>query len=135
MIENSKIKKVKILSSIAMVLIIMGISDCNQVAPKPKTEVEKLPPATQQGKYTFGCLVNGKAFVTRTTLDVYAFYQSGVMSIGGQRDDTDQSVFFSINDPNIVEGTTYVFDNKSQLTHFASYWILNSTINYDYPPN
>ena len=31
------------------------------------TELEKLPPATQTGKNTFGCLVEGKAWVTKTS--------------------------------------------------------------------
>jgi len=36
---------------------------------KPKTELEKLPPATQEGKDTFGCLVNGKAWVPKSFMD------------------------------------------------------------------
>jgi hypothetical protein len=48
---------------------------------KPKTELEKLPPATQEGKNTFGCLVDGKAWVTRSSIDASAFYQEGVLSI------------------------------------------------------
>ena len=31
-----------------------------------KTELEKLPPATQTGANTFGCLLNGKAWVAQT---------------------------------------------------------------------
>ena len=51
--------------------------------PKEKTELEKLPPATQEGKNTFGCLVNGKAWVTKSTVRADAVYQSGILSIGG----------------------------------------------------
>jgi hypothetical protein len=34
---------------------------------KDKTGIDALPPATQEGKNTFGCLVNGQAFVPSWT--------------------------------------------------------------------
>jgi hypothetical protein len=38
-------------------------ASCKKNKPaKPKTELEKLPPITQTGANTFGCLLNGKAF-------------------------------------------------------------------------
>jgi len=40
------------------------LSCCNKDDDnKPKTELEKLPPATQTGAQTFGCLIDGVAFV------------------------------------------------------------------------
>ncbi|MBS1557911.1 MAG: hypothetical protein JST69_04210 [Bacteroidetes bacterium] len=51
--------------------------------PKPLTELEKLPPATQTGKNTFGCLVNGKAVIASTTTNVTGVYQQGILQIGG----------------------------------------------------
>ena len=39
------------------------ITICNSSCKKEKSELEKLPPATQTGAKTFGCLVNGKAFL------------------------------------------------------------------------
>ena len=38
---------------------------CKKDRP-PKTELEKLPPATQTGANTFGCLLNGQAWVAHT---------------------------------------------------------------------
>lgn len=38
---------------------------CNNDDDKPKTELEKLPPATQTGANKAGCLVNGKAFLPK----------------------------------------------------------------------
>lgn len=32
---------------------------------KPKTELEKLPPITQTGANTFGCLVNGRTWIPK----------------------------------------------------------------------
>ena len=49
------------------ILTIFILSSCsnNDDKPKPKTELEKLPPATQTGANTAGCLVNGVAFLPK----------------------------------------------------------------------
>jgi hypothetical protein len=41
---------------------LLTLAQCKQGDPQPKTELEKLPPASQQGKNTLGCLVNGVAY-------------------------------------------------------------------------
>ena len=41
------------------------LSCCSKNDDKPKTELEKLPPATQTGANTAGCLVNGVAFLPK----------------------------------------------------------------------
>ena len=47
-------------------LTTFALSCCNKDDnPKPKTELEKLPPATQTGANTAGCLVNGVAFLPK----------------------------------------------------------------------
>jgi hypothetical protein len=38
---------------------------CNKDDDKPKTELEKLPPATQIGANKAGCLIDGKAFLPK----------------------------------------------------------------------
>ena len=79
---------------------------------KPKTELEKLPPMTQSGKNTFGCLVNGKAWVTRTSIDALAFYQEGVLSIsaGVLNEDWDQGLGILIQDIDL-HLSEYLLDN------------------------
>ena len=55
------------LKNIAWLLIIALCSifaACKKVK-EPPTELSKLPPATQTGANTFGCLVNGKAWVAQ----------------------------------------------------------------------
>jgi Family of unknown function (DUF6252) len=52
----------------------------------PSPEPNKLPRATQSGKNTFGCLVNGKVWVTSTSTDAMAFYQDGVLQISADLD-------------------------------------------------
>lgn len=106
----------------AAILLIMGISDCHEKEPQPKTELEKLPPITQEGKYTFGCLVNGKAMVPDNTLDVSATHQLGSLVVLGrvQNDGISQALVFYIESSNISE-KSYSLDDK-----------LRSTVRYVY---
>ncbi len=46
----------------AAVLLTFSFAQCKKHHPPPKTELEKLPPITQTGANTFGCLLNGVAF-------------------------------------------------------------------------
>jgi hypothetical protein len=77
--------------------------------PKPKTELEKLPPATQEGKDTFGCLVNGKAWFTTSSTYTTADYQLGSLGLGGIIHEPTQSIGFdlteTLNDPVLTIGT------------------------------
>ena len=41
----------------------LTLSSCNKDDPKPIAEIDKLPPATQTGANTFGCLLDGIAFI------------------------------------------------------------------------
>jgi hypothetical protein len=66
-----------------LLLFLASCEGCKTDEPKPKTELEKLPPATQVGKNTFGCLVNGKAWVPATSIDAGATYQLGILSVSG----------------------------------------------------
>ena len=61
-IFNMKLKNIAWLLIIALCSIFTA---CKKVK-EPPTELSKLPPATQTGANTFGCLVNGKAWVAQT---------------------------------------------------------------------
>ncbi|HYG02766.1 MAG TPA: hypothetical protein VD927_09985 [Chryseosolibacter sp.] len=71
--------------SFILLALLTACDGCKLDDPQPahKTELEKLPPATQEGKNTFGCLVNGKAWYTKSTVRADVVYQSGILSIGG----------------------------------------------------
>ena len=62
---------------IIILITALALSYCDKDDNKPKTELEKLPPATQTGAQTFGCLIDGKAFVPPKfgTNAPSAFYQ------------------------------------------------------------
>jgi hypothetical protein len=64
-----------------LLLTTFALSCCNKDdETKPKTELEKLPPATQTGANTAGCLVNGVAFLPKgyfPTGNLFFFYKDG----------------------------------------------------------
>ncbi len=63
---------------------VIALEACGDNDDKPKTELEKLPAATQEGKGTFGCLVDGKAWVIKSFMNAPAFYQEDVLQITAQ---------------------------------------------------
>ena len=48
-----------------LTLFALLLSNCDKDNTAPKTEEEKLPAATQEGKRTFGCLIDGKAWTPK----------------------------------------------------------------------
>jgi hypothetical protein len=74
---------------------------------KPKTELEKLPRATNTGEGTFGCLVDGKAWVAKSDSwsppAAKAFYQEGRLSITGVASAIGQTMRLSLYDLNLTE--------------------------------
>ena len=67
----------------------------------PKTELEKLPPATQTGANTAGCLVNGVAFLPKgyipeTNPLSYQDDLNFVLFIGERNNDIINSLEFSV---------------------------------------
>lgn len=58
-----KIKSMRYIILTACLAMFIGAS-CKKNKPT-KTELEKLPPITQSGANTFGCLVNGKAWIPK----------------------------------------------------------------------
>jgi hypothetical protein len=99
--------------------------------PTPKTELEKLPPITQTGENTFGCLVNGKAFVSETTTDAVAFYQMGILQIIGGL--IDEEISFIIHEDNtpILSGKYDLVNNSLAEASFYSYINGNTCIYTD----
>ncbi|MEQ8580527.1 MAG: DUF6252 family protein [Marinoscillum sp.] len=72
------------------------------------TELEKLPPLTTTGENTFGCLVNGGAFVVTNTSRMSAIYQGGVVQFGAEQEKSNitKSIRLILDDP-LLENTNY----------------------------
>jgi len=86
--------------NLILLLLLASCDGCKKDDPKPLTELEKLPPPTQEGKNTFGCLVNGKAFVPATSIDAGAVYQLGFLNIYGARFKPFQTLSLNIYEGN-----------------------------------
>ncbi len=118
----------KKLPAIALIISLAACESCNLFGTDPKSELEKLPPATQQGKNTFGCLVNGKAWVTRTSTDVTSFYQSGALQVSAGIDESgrDQGISLILLN-SVVQGASYDLTNDPQYQSSFS-WIKSPMI-------
>lgn len=82
---------------ILLLLTTFTLSCCNNEDDKPQNPIDQLPPATQTGANTFGCLINGEPFVVSNTSNQTAIYQGGVLQIGGGIDNSIMDKRISIN--------------------------------------
>ncbi len=96
------------------------------------TELEKLPPATQTGANTFGCLVNGKAFIPYTNCSFICdpplqfLYDAGLR--GGQ---------FAANAENSIFKSTIIFglDTVTGARRYLYYQSINHPVRLSFMPN
>jgi hypothetical protein len=92
---------------------------CDKDDNKPTNPVSQLPPETQVGANTFGCLINGKPFVVLNTSQQTAIYQDGGLLIGGQKNINNNltQVSMFISEANIgeiiAENNSYVLNSNS----------------------
>ncbi len=114
---------------ILLLLTTFTLSSCNNDDDKPKTELEKLPPATQTGAQTFGCLIDGKAFVPPKfgTNAPNAFYQlvggAYTLSIYGSTDGGPslKSINIGCLDMPLIQETSYLLKEELSNNYFGEY--------------
>ena len=98
---------------------LIALISCDNDDNKPKTELEKLPPATQTGAQTIGCLVNGKAFFDNSSFNNFYQFIDGEYYLVINWDSDNSSGYkdgqLAISKTNIQEGQTYIL-NKSSYT-------------------
>lgn len=115
----------KINVSLIVVLVLATILGGCDLFEKgePKTELEKLPRATQSGKNTFGCLVGGKAWVPQTSVDAYGFYQEGILSLTAILETArrDQGMSFVIYDSDLSESTYQLGEEINPSGYYANF--------------
>ena len=88
------------------------------------TELEKLPPETHSGQDTFGCLVNGKAWVMEKRIGAATFYQTGTFMIYTGHNGFRAFISLVIDDLNLDAGKQYQLGEVSQ-TAPSDYAIYN----------
>ncbi|HRN98731.1 MAG TPA: hypothetical protein PLA69_05385 [Flavobacterium sp.] len=105
-----------------LLILMLSCSDDNN---KPKSELDKLPPATQTGENTVGCLLDGKAFLPGKIFNpTNCFYQyvDGefyfVMAFTGSLNSVLVTVSVGTQKLSLIEGGTY---NLIELTDNQAY--------------
>ena len=74
--------QLKYLLPMLLLLPILSYTGCKE-DDDPVDPLELLPPLTNTGENTFGCLVNGEAFVVKSSIKADAVYQRGILDMGG----------------------------------------------------
>lgn len=102
--------------SILLLFLALTVAGCSDDDDNPPTDpVDQLPPATQTGAQTFGCLLDGEVFLpgnTSNNLDcVYQFVNGGYYFAlqSNKRDNNNNRITLAIgtNSLEINEGETY----------------------------
>ncbi|MGE0076607.1 MAG: DUF6252 family protein [Bacteroidales bacterium] len=97
---------------IALCFLMINASSCFD-----KDDEDKLPPETQTGNNTFGCLVNGKVWLPRgvpfSSVGTVAWVNSSYnyLSVGANQDNS-QSIGFVLKDTEINSGMVYTLNSN-----------------------
>lgn len=90
----------------------------------PKNPIDLLPPATQTGENTFGCLVDGEAFTPDKGLNSfsgsYTFFQGGYdLIVGGRRTNAEGVLGLSIGTKNLTVLSDSIYSMSSRINGSA----------------
>lgn len=120
-----------------LLLLSLSFNSCDK--DDGQTPLEKLPPATQIGAQTFGCLINGEAFVPPLfgTNSPDAFYQfvrgaytfdiSGSINKNGKLN----TIGIAGIDVEPLEEKTYILIERESGNHFGQYLIIDGGLLFD----
>jgi hypothetical protein len=124
----------KLIRSIALAIfsLIMLSSSCKKHTIPPGNQLSLLPPATQTGANTFGCLVNGQAFVPGGSIFNGAPYQCNYIYTGGgyyftvaahnkTSDGTVIGIALGTDSLAVTEGQAFLFNTNTPRNATASY--------------
>lgn len=121
-----------------LILFTLLISaSCKNDDDTPTNPIDQLPPATQTGENTFGCLLNGEAFLPGpgpNTLDaVYQFVNGGYFFAlqANKRDENNNAILIGIltDDLQIEEMETYALI-ENEAFNASGTLALNASFNY-----
>jgi len=89
------------LYALLLVFPLWGLGGCKNDDDSTTNPIDQLPPATQTGENTFGCLVNGEPFVIKNSSNLSAIYQGGILQLSGNIGvgNNDETVGFNLLDP------------------------------------
>ena len=98
-----------------LLLTTFTLSCCNNDDDNPQNPLDQLPPETQTGANTFGCLINGEPFVISNTSQQTAIYQGGFLQFGAK------GIYMVVLNP-IEIGINYQFMDLGQGQASAKYF-------------
>ena len=127
---------VKLMNSLLLCLLILGFS-CNNDDNTPENPVDALPPATQTGEQTFGCLIDGKPFFPDKFGGGWptAFYQiseggyTSVIRASRRNDEPSKSISIGALDIEGFSETTYILKTE-QAGEIHGKYLIGGGINY-----
>ena len=110
--------------AILLPLLALLLMQCHKKDPDPAKPEDQLPPATQTGAGTFGCLVNGKPWTPSGNNATPSFqvhydptYHGGNLAVTAFRrlDDKGNRQVISLGGDQIAKTGTYVLDTSITL--------------------
>ena len=113
--------KNKTLLLYAAILLCFCFAQCKKTKDIPKTELEKLPPITQTGANTFGCLVDGVAWLPNGTKP-----QNGGPNIQVYVDPTFQGGAFYITGHKYQTPSELISIGSGNCTNFGLFNLINN---------
>ncbi|WP_435138443.1 DUF6252 family protein [Formosa sp. A9] len=112
---------------ILYLLLSLSLTACCNDDDQPETPIDQLPPATQTGANTAGCLVDGEAiFPKGSGLIFHLFYTDGLnfgLGIGNEKANVDRIINIASLNENLQEGQTYQLSQHEANGKYASYSI------------
>jgi hypothetical protein len=116
----------------SLLCLTIFLSSCKKHVVQPVNQLSLLPPATQTGANTFGCLVNGQAFVPGGSIFSAPFIQCNYIFTGGgynltvaatNKENTNlyKGVIVATDSLQVVEGQTFTFNKFKSGNADASY--------------
>ncbi len=113
-----------------IILILLSLAFITCKKKTELTELEKLPPATKEGKNTFGCLINGKAWTPKgyrpNTPNYYIVvdpgFADGDLSIRTYRIDNGIYESITINSDSVKTIGDYQIDNFKRTRAIYRKW-------------
>ena len=106
---------------------------CKNDDDTPTNPIDQLPPLTQTGENTFGCLVNGKVKIPNNTSNMSAIYQGGGIQINGEiiTNEVIESILIIVLDPFEVNQNYSLTNLPNQKANFLISSNQNSCL-YDF---
>ncbi len=116
------------------IILVLALSvlalQCKEDEPEVVNQLDLLPPATQTGKNTFGCLVNGQAWVPETSNDMVAMYQAEILHIGGKAypEIGEQNISFTTTESEAIANETFDLTNAPSSFARSNWYTTDSVI-------